>query len=271
MKAGTTTLYRDLLTHPRVYFPQDKEPGNLLSDDVLEGAGRAAYEALFADAAADQLCAEASTAYMKRPTHEGVAERAAELLGPELRAIAILREPVDRLISQHRHELTAGEIDEEDLGRAVERYPHLLDYSRYAMQLEPWIGALGRDHVLVLKMEDHAADRAASTARAQVFLGLDPKPELVRTEAVYNRGDDKPMMTGPWRAIQQSAIYQKTVRPLIGVEMRQKLREALLPKARADRAAADGELVTSLRERLKPDAARLAELLGDDAPRWPAG
>ena len=28
MKAGTTTLYRDLLTNPRVFFPLDKEPAN---------------------------------------------------------------------------------------------------------------------------------------------------------------------------------------------------------------------------------------------------
>ena len=29
MKAGTTTLYRDPLTNPQIFFPRDKEPGNL--------------------------------------------------------------------------------------------------------------------------------------------------------------------------------------------------------------------------------------------------
>ncbi|MGP1273176.1 MAG: sulfotransferase [Phycisphaerales bacterium] len=268
MKAGTTTLYRDLLTHPRVFFPQDKEPGNLLDDAVLDGAGRAAYEAMFAGASADQLCAEASTAYTKRPTHEGVAQRARELLGPDLRLIYIMREPVERLISQHRHELTAGEIAETDIDAAIERHPRLIDYSRYAMQLEPWLERFGTDRVLTLEMEAYAADRAGGCAVVQRFLGLDPRPDLVRTDAVYNRGDGKPVLRGPWQVVQQSPVYQRLLRPMIGVEMRQRLRETLLPKARAGLARPSDASLHAIRDRLRPDLERLAELLGERTPSW---
>ncbi len=42
-KAGTTTLYRDLLANPAIFLPIDKEPGNLREDGVLTVAGRSAY------------------------------------------------------------------------------------------------------------------------------------------------------------------------------------------------------------------------------------
>ena len=37
MKAGTTTLYRDLELHPQIFLPQEKEPETLVSlgDDLL--------------------------------------------------------------------------------------------------------------------------------------------------------------------------------------------------------------------------------------------
>ncbi len=268
MKAGTTTLYRDLMTHPRVFFPIDKEPENLTNDTVLTDEGRARYASLFEGASDDQLCAEASTAYTKRPTFEGVPDRASALLGDGLRVIYLMREPVARIRSQHRHERTAGEIETEDLGDAIERHPRLLDYSRYAMQLEPWIDRLGQDRVLPLEMEAYTADRAATVARVQAFLGLDPRPELVEADKVYNQAEGKPVVRGGWRAIQHSAAYQKLVRPLLGVETRARLREALLPKARGGPAGLDPVTERAIRGALDDDTRRLVAMLGDDAPSW---
>ena len=67
MKAGTTTLYHDLLTNPQVFFPLDKEPGNLASHDVLGEDGRGRYASIFKTARPDQICGEASTTYTKLP------------------------------------------------------------------------------------------------------------------------------------------------------------------------------------------------------------
>lgn len=268
MKAGTTTLYRDLLTHPRIFFPMDKEPGTLTDDAVLTDEGRAAYADLFKDAGADQLCAEASTAYTKRPTHEGVAARAVELLGPELRVIYIMRDPIERLRSQHRHEVTTGEIAEHDLGDAIAAHPRLIEYSRYAYQLEPWLEVLGPRRVLPIGLEAYSADRAAGAAAAQAFLGLEPRADLVDAERVFNRGDAKPVVRGAWQLVQQSAVYQRAIRPLIGVETRRKLREAFLPKATTELAEPSQASFAEIRERLAPDLARLREQLGERAPVW---
>jgi hypothetical protein len=271
MKAGTTTLYRDLMTHPRVFFPIDKEPGNLTDDAVLGGEGLAGYAALFAGAAPGQIAGEASTAYTKRPTHEGVAARARTLLGPDLRVIYLMREPVSRVISQHRHELTSGEIGERSLDEAVARHPRLLDYSRYAMQLEPWLDALGRGRVLALEMEAFTADRAGTVARVQRFLGLEPMPERVEADRVYNRSDEKPVMRGRWRGVQQSWAYQRLVRPVLGVGIRQWLRVALLPTAQDQTEPVSASMLEAVRGALAADTARLGELLGQEAPSWARG
>ncbi len=268
MKTGTTTLYRDLLTHPRVFFPLDKEPENLTRERVLTDDGRAEYAAMFKDARDDQLCGEASTGYTKRPTFEGVPQRARELLGDRLRVVYLMREPVSRIRSHHRHKQHFGECTTDDLADAIERHPELLDYSRYAMQLEPWLDVLGAGRVLALEMEAYTADRAATVARVQSFLGLDPRPDLVEADKVYNQADGKPVIRGRWRKFQQSGPYRRLIRPLLGVETRAKLREALLPKAAGGHNAVDSAVERAIREALADDQRRLRELLGDQAPSW---
>lgn len=76
MKAGTTTLYRDLVDHPNIFLPEQKEPNTL----VMYGSDMRRiiddYASLFARSPQDAICGEASTAYTKRPDNEGVAARA---------------------------------------------------------------------------------------------------------------------------------------------------------------------------------------------------
>jgi len=268
MKSGTTSLYRDLLTHPRVFFPIDKEPENLCRDDVLTDAGRARYEKLFERARPDQLCAEASTAYTKRPTFEGVAERAGRLI-PHARLVYVVRDPIARLLSHHHHDHVGGRMPA-DLAEAVERHPELLDYSRYAMQLDPWRDAFGPGAIRVVRFEDYVADRAAHTAEVQAFLGLDPRPELVETGTVHNKGEGKPVMTTGWRAVTHSGAYRRLIRPLLPLGVKDRLRRALLPKAPPKAPPPPADVLARFRAELEPDLARLRELWGSSL-RWDGG
>lgn len=266
MKSGTTSLYRDLLTHPRIYFPIDKEPENLCHDDVLTPAGRRAYERLFEDARPDQVCAEASTAYTKRPTHEGVAERAKRVLGDDVTLVYVVRDPIKRMISQHYHDYSRR-IFPVDIGEAIEQFPEIIDYSRYAMQLEPWIEAFGPGSVHVIRFEDFVADRPAHVARIQEMLGLDPRPELVEPDKVHNRSEGKPMAHGAWHRVINSTPYRRLVRPLLPVGVKDRLRRALLPKAPPRPDPPTQALIERLRDDLAGDMRRLTELAGPDI-RW---
>lgn len=275
MKAGTTTLYRDLLSSPGVFMPEDKEPEALCSEEVFTDAGLRRYERLFAPASAGQLCGEASTAYTKAPDVTGVADRALRLLGPELKLVYIVRDPVKRTISHHYHLFSEGGCGP-DIDAEVARLPQLTDYSRYAMQLRPWIEAFGRERVLIVVFESYVADRAAGVREVTCFLGAGgPTDEPGEGTAggaaggAHNRGDGKPVLRGPWRLIAHNPAYRALIRPLMTGERRERLRRLLLPKAppRPD-PPAEGT-VSGLVEALRADERELRSLLGREEPIWP--
>lgn len=267
MKCGSTTVYRDLMTNPDVYFPLDKEPGNLGSDAVLAPQGRAGYAALFAQARPDQRCGEASTAYTKRPTIEGAAGRALQLCGPTLRLVYIVREPVARIASHHHHDLTEGRMPP-DLGEAIRSHPELLDFSRYAMQAQPWIDAFGPDAVRVVRFEDYTRDRRRWVESLSAFIGVQPRPDLIDPEAVFNKSEAKPVMSGPFAAIASTTLYRRVVRPMLSSAVKDRLRSALLPKSQHARQAPPGAVAERVYEALADDLERLRTIMGLDRPVW---
>jgi len=268
MKAGTTSLYRDLLTNPAVFMPLDKEPESLTRDDVLTDAGRREYEALFAGARDGQVTGEASTAYTKLPDYPGVPQRAVELLGRDLKVIYLVREPVARIASQHYHEFSAGTMDTRDIDEAVRKYPRLLNWTRYAMQARPWIDALGEDNVCIVRFECYIADRPACVAELSEWLGIDPRPDLVRADAVYNRSEGKPVITSGWRRVRLSGAYRRLVRPFVPTTLRDRLRELLFPKAPARPDPPTDETVKWIYDQLADDLGDLRGLMGLDEPVW---
>jgi hypothetical protein len=267
MKCGSTTLYRDLATHPRVFFPIDKEPENLADPRVLTDAGKAEYAAMFDSARADQLCAEASTAYTKRPHADGTAERATRTCGNALRAIYVVREPISRITSHHHHDLTYGDVAP-DLADAIESHPDLIDFTRYAHQARPWIDALGADRVRIIRFEDYTGARAETTAELQSWLGLDPRPDLVEEDKVFNKSEGKPVMTGGWRSVQGNPVYQKLIRPLLPMGIKDRLRNAVLPKAKHQRQRPSPELGAAILDRLADDHDQLRRMMGLTEPVW---
>jgi hypothetical protein len=267
MKAGTTSMYRDLRTHPRIFMPRDKEAGHLRDDGVLTDDGRARYARLFEPAGADQVCGEAPTDYTKLPDVPGVPARARAVAGPDLRAIYLVREPVARIVSHHYHEFAAGRMPA-NIDDAVRDFPELVNYSRYAMQLAPWIETFGRDHVHVVRFEDYVTHRRDAVVEVTRFLGLEPRPDLVQDEKVFNRSDGKPVMKGPLVILRRNPIYSRLVRPLLPLSARDALRRALMPKAPPRPDPPTAATVASIIEQLRDDLAALPGLLDAPDPLW---
>jgi hypothetical protein len=267
MKAGTTTLFRDLETNPACFFSLDKEPHNLTRDEVLTPEGLARYGAMFDKAAPGQLCAEASTGYTKRPTHEGVAARARRVLGDGLRVIYIVREPVSRTLSQHYHAYTYNEtgaaVDE-----AVRQSSVFIDYSRYAWQLEPWIQEFGRDRVLIVRFETYVKERARTVEEVSRFLGITPRPDLIDPEAVYNKGDSRPMHKGLWTRLNRSALYRQGLRYLIPRRARELAYRTILPRGPQRPNPPAPATVDYILDQVRDDCERLRVLMGLAEPVW---
>lgn len=150
MKCATSTLHVQLAQQPGVFMTTPKEP-NFFSDDDIYARGLEWYQSLFGGAAPGDIRGESSTHYTKLPTHPRTIERLLES-GAQPKLIYIMRDPIDRFVSQYIHEWTENRV-RGSIDQAVDELPILVDYGRYAMQLEPWLQAFGRDRILLCFFE----------------------------------------------------------------------------------------------------------------------
>lgn len=271
MKAGSTTTYEDLRTQPQIYFSIHKEPHHLCHEWVLSDAGRAEYAELFRKASPEQLCGEASTGYAKLPVYQGVPERALKLIGPQLRVIYNVREPVSRTMSHHQHLYLAGEAPA-DFEEAYRSIPDIIDFSRYAMQIEPWIDTFGRNNVHIVRLESHAADRRQGTVELCKFLGIEPHPDLVHADKIFRKATDKmrvpPWLSRPLQSITWSDWYKYKVRPMIPDSMIARLKRIILSTPPESLPKPRLAIVDEIIDAVRDDAERLRQIMGSEKPLW---
>lgn len=116
---------------------------------------------------------------------------------PDARLLVMLRDPVARAHSHHRHEVERGFETETDFDTALdlerdrlageadrmrrdpthhshawEKYSYLAK-GQYAEQLEEAFRLVGRDRVLVIQAESYFADQASALERVSDFIGID--------------------------------------------------------------------------------------------------
>jgi hypothetical protein len=208
-KSGTTSLFNYLGQHPAVLPPLSKEV-HYFDFNYFRGVkwyrGRFPYEHRLRRGS---LTLDASPYYLVHPL---VPQRVAHLL-PEVKLIALLRNPVDRALSHYQHEVR-GRRESLSFAEALEKEPerlageeerlrndphyysfnhHRYSYTRrglYIEQLRRWLRHFPRSQLMVLQSEWLFRDPVAATAAVQDFLGLRPHrlqlPKPYRQES-YDR------------------------------------------------------------------------------------
>lgn len=267
MKSGTTSLYMDLADSLGVYLAENKEPHALCEESVRTPEGRAEYAAIYGKASSGQLLCDGSTGYTKQPLHTGVVDRAVDVLPEGFKVIYLVRHPVDRALSHFRHDHVAGSVSD-DIDHELRTRSDYIDFSRYAMQLRPWLDAVGPDRVRVVRFEDYVEHHDQELAGLADFLGVDLQAADAGPAKAYNQSKQKPYRNGLWDWVHGSAAYRRVIRPLLPVKLRLRLFQALLPKSDPTSIRASEATLAWLREQLAPDAAELAQMMGRD-PLWP--
>jgi len=264
MKSGTTTLYRDLLGNPSIFLPEKE--ANFLRNEISASAYARAYRA----AAPQQRCGDVSADYAMLPESADVVPRAKRLLGNSVKVVYLVREPVSRTISHHAHLAVrhGAERIGSDINRCVRDHPFLIECSRYARQLQPWVDAFGKRAIHVIKFEDYITQRQETIEGLCAFLGVPADAPSINGDVVYNRTAGKPVVAGHWKTMLESTFYRRVVRPLFSTTVRDALRSRLLPKARVVPAPPRRETVRYIVERVRDDIAELQALLGHDQPMW---
>jgi hypothetical protein len=192
-RSGTTSLFHYLVQHPDVLAPLGKE---LHYFDFHYARGLRWYRGRFPyshQLRRGALTLDASPYYLMHPL---VPRRAAQLL-PEVKLVALLRNPVDRALSHYQHELRDGRESlsfAEAIAQEAERLDgeeerlqtdpgyysynhHRYAYTRrglYLQQLRRWTQHFPRAQLLVMQSEALFRDPVAATARVHDFLGLRP-------------------------------------------------------------------------------------------------
>lgn len=197
-KAGTTWLERNLAAHPQVFSPGRKE---LHYFDKAENyrLGPAWYEGWFAGKAAGQICGEYTPNYLWDPEDPaereesghsfGIPQRAREQ-NPDLRWIAILRDPVERAVSAYYHHIRAGRVRPGDNISDVWHRFGIRSMGLYERQLRPWMDAFDPDQGLILVFEEDLLQNADPTLRRiYTFLGIDPDVVALDPEKTHNKGN----------------------------------------------------------------------------------
>jgi hypothetical protein len=210
-KAGTTALYSYLREHPAVVGPPWKEV-SFFDRHFWRGAAwyrghfpnRLYLRGVRARAGVEPIVGEASPSYL---FHPHAPERAAALV-PDVRLIALVRNPIDRALSHYHHEVALGReplpfeqaLDQEDARMEGElermRDPRYFSHAwwnftyqargRYAEQLARWLELYPRERLLVVPSED-LLERPGETYRQVLeFLGA-PAHELQSYPRIFVR------------------------------------------------------------------------------------
>ena len=264
-KAGTTTLHLLLDTHPEIAMTGFKEPRFFTDPGHLVWEGR--YRAQFDSGA--RLVGESSTAYTRAPAVPGVPERMAALV-PQVRLVYLVRDPVQRALASYTEERYHG-LDprpaEEAFADLEDPYNPYVAASRYAEQLELYLAHYPQDQLLVVPLDDLAADPVVTGARVFEFLDVDPHAVTAQPQRVNDRSSK----------VEYGRLGLRVRRSSVGRAVRRIPRDArrrftdpvrrLLTRP-MDRPALSPETQERLRAALAPDAARLRTLTGLELSDW---
>ncbi|WP_051411037.1 sulfotransferase [Synechococcus sp. CC9616] len=180
-KGGTTTLHQLLASHPQVFLPACKEVHYF---DLNHKRPVEWYAHHFDKAGKDQHCGEITPFYLYHPE----APRRIKALLPNVKLIVLLRDPVERALSQVFHarkrgfeRLEPADALKAECKRLATKDPYslqkhsYLSRSLYLEQLDRYEALFPSEQLLVMKSETFFEDPSGSWDNLQSFLELQPQ------------------------------------------------------------------------------------------------
>ena len=197
-RSGTTLLYHLFDQHPEIEMarPVRPEPKYFLRDDAGRGGVAEYRRKFFGSKAGARVFGEKSTSYMER---QDAAMKAVALL-PEVKVVFVLRDPVERALSNYGFSVVNGAETaslEDALKYEVRRSEHYdrerfsvspfayLGRGHYHRFLDRWQAAVGHDRLRILLFE-HLIRTPAVIQPLFHWLGVDPRVKPVLPPSPLN-------------------------------------------------------------------------------------
>lgn len=189
-RSGTTSIYRALSSHPKIFQSDIKEP-RFFNTNWSKGWGY--YRSVFKGAAPDQLCGDYSPSYSNSPDATNPAARRIASHYPNARILYMVRNPIECAISNWRMtaEIEKQEIPfRETLSNSWQSM--ILNRTMYYQQFSLYRDVLPEAQILIVPLELARANSEDWMTKVQRHIGIpeDQLQKLVFTRA--NRSDMKP-------------------------------------------------------------------------------
>ena len=286
-KAGTTSLYHYLGQHPQVYMSPVKEPKFFaLEGQQLDyrGPGDAErmksasvttlqdYQELFEGVSTEIAVGEASTLYL-------YSEKASASIKhhlPEVKLIAVLRNPVDRAYSNFLYLVRDGIEQLNDFSQALEaeesrirgRWAPMWHYRQrgfYYLQMKRYFDLFDASRIKVVLYEDMRAGLSGLLSDIFRFLGVDS--EFAPDTSKAHNVSGVPRVGALHNLLVRPNVVKDALKPLFAAKIRTKARRYLRNKNLAKQDL-PWHIRIELLEGYREDILQLETLIQRDLSGW---
>lgn len=286
-KSGTTSLYNYIQQHPAVYMSSNKEPRFFAfegkrpdfrgpGDDPVAYKGvvtdMESYKQLFAGVSGEVAIGEASTHYLYNPEVPAKIRRHL----PEVRLIAMLRDPVERAYSSFMHKRREGFEPHTDFETALQEEPsrirgnwallwHYKSMGFYYEQVKRYFELFDREQIRIYLYEDFRSDPLSVTRDIFRHLGVDEsfKPDM----AIKHNAGGVPISRLLQRFLNSRNPVKRMVRPLLSEDMAHRIADKIR-RRNLRKPDIDPGLRARLIEDYREDILKLQDLLQKDLSAW---
>ncbi|MDY6783882.1 MAG: sulfotransferase [Cyanobacteriota bacterium] len=270
-KCGTTSLHDYLAQHPQLYICPQKETYFFLEAsqrNKFRAYGAITdpdeYYALFKDAPAGSQRLEISTNYYAYAKSAKLIKAAL----PDVKIIAILRDPANRAFSSYQM-LVRGGHEKEDFENIIVENNKYVKRGFYYRQLLPYFEVFDRARIKILFFEDLCSQPVQFVQDLFAYLEVDPQ----FTPDMQKRGREGGL---PKNAIFHSLLTQKNpirqaaatvLKPFLPEQRRQQMRKKMVKKNIA-KVKLSPESRQKLIEIYRSDILQLQDWVGRDLSAW---
>jgi len=285
-KSGTTSLYNYLRYHPQIYLPPRKELHYFTSDLIKQqvagpGDDRVAanlchsleeYQNFYHEHTDQPCVGDVSPSYFY---FTECYQRIKQTLGPQVKLVVVLRNPIDRAFSNYQHLVNAGR-ETLDFYQALLEEPQRMaqgygdfwryvDHSLYLDKLDQLYSQFSPEQIHLVSFKDlqQAPDRVMKDLYN--FLQVDATYVAANQHVVYGKGGKKDQKW--WMSLfTKSASWKRWVKKILpssALNRYRQKRDELISNTSTTQLALDEQAYQWLQEKFAKDQEIIAATLSD--------
>ncbi|MEM1369060.1 MAG: sulfotransferase domain-containing protein [Cyanobacteria bacterium P01_H01_bin.15] len=280
-KSGSTSLCNYIQQHPDVFISERKEPNYFLHEEGTSAVNRKGevteytlewYKNWFRYAN-QKAIGEASVSYLGDET----APIRIKQTIPDVKLIAILREPVSRMYSHYLFAQRRGVIP--DVGNLLKAFEYdqahdsmfkFFEKGLYAHNLKSYFAQFDAEQIKLFLFEDFTSNPGQVTKDVFEFLEVDSNFEAMTTAKDASSGI--PRNQSVYEFLYRDNPIKKILRPITrtvfpNAEKRRALWTRLVSSS-LSKPQLSPKIKEALREKYRPDILELQEMIGRDLSKW---